>query len=240
MSDRVGCILIEYCLKCLPTIVDWINACVPLERVWATQIGINFDTARSKRWAKKLILLLPLLVASTLLHDPLHRQSFADPRLNGGRHPWCVVQFESKVARSYNMTINLLHYFIPFLINLGCIGVIFQSLARTKARAKHQNYRDVLKEQVLAYKNWIIGPIVLVMLALPRLVFALVFTCISTSTPWQTYMLLSGYFVAFLPQMASFIIFVLPSEFYKKELVLMSNRLRRRCRVWFDIRFSRG
>lgn len=231
LSGQIGCIFVEYLLKYLPTVVDWINACVTFERVWTVRIGISFNKVQSKRWAKKLILLLSLLIAASMLHDPIHRRSIVDPRLNGDRRPWCVVQFESRLAQSYNMTINLLHYLTPFCVNLGCIGVILLTLARTKSKAKKQNFWHLLQQQVLTNKHWIISPIVLATFALPRIIFAFTFTCISTSEPWQTYMLLTGYFVAFLPQVVSFIIFVLPSEFYKKEFVIMSNRFRRRCCV---------
>jgi hypothetical protein len=227
MFNHRGCILIEYFLKYLPTVVDWMNMYVSLERVWIVRNKANFNKTKSKRLAKIIILTTMFLIALSLIHDPLHRESIVDPRLNYGLRPWCVVRFNGNRARSYNMTINLLHYFIPFLSSLIATVIILTSFARTKAKVKHENFNRVFKEQLVTFKHWIISPIVLVILALPRLIFALIFTCISASTSWQIYMLLVGYFVGFLPQMGSLIIFVLPSKTYKHELITMIKGIRR-------------
>ena len=52
MSNQVGCIVIEYLLKCLPTIVDWINVFVSLERFWVARNKTRFQKAKSKKWQK--------------------------------------------------------------------------------------------------------------------------------------------------------------------------------------------
>ncbi|CAF1372741.1 unnamed protein product [Rotaria magnacalcarata] len=53
VSNRLNCIFIEYFLKCLPTIVDWLNTCVLLKRIWFIQSGFHFD--KVKKIAKSTI-----------------------------------------------------------------------------------------------------------------------------------------------------------------------------------------
>ena len=225
MSSGFYCIFIEYFLKCLPTMVDWINICVLMERVWSIRQGIAFDKIRSKRIAKPIIAAVMIFVALSFIHDPLHRQSIVDTRLDQSSRPWCLVRFERKSIRTYNMIINFMHYLLPFLANIAATVFIVLNLSRIKSTAKHQSYNTVLKEQLVAFRHLIVSPIVLVLLALPRLIFSIVFTCISDSTSWQAYLLLSGFLIGFFPQMSTFLIFILPSKGYKNEIIHLLRKM---------------
>lgn len=226
LSTGLSCILIEYFLKCLPAMVDWTNVCILLDRVWSVRKGIHFNKTASKKLAKMIIPTVLVLVGLSLFHDPLHRQSIVDPRLDQGRRAWCMVQFSKYSIRLYNMAINISHYVMPFVMNVISTVIIFANLSRVKAVAKHQAYNRVLREQILAFKHLLIIPLVLVILALPRLVFAVLFTCISSSSFWQIRLLLASYFIGFLPQVGTFLIFVVPSKMYKNELVRLIEKLR--------------
>ncbi len=52
-TSRFACASIEYLLKLFPTVCDWINACVSLERLRMTQIGVGLNKAPSKRVTKR-------------------------------------------------------------------------------------------------------------------------------------------------------------------------------------------
>jgi hypothetical protein len=225
MANNFGCIFIEYFLKCLPAICDWFNACVPLERLWSVRAGISFNKNRSKHVAKKIVSLLPFVIAVSVVHDPIHRQSIIDVQLDGGQRSWCVIELSRTFVRTYNLFINIVHYFVPFLLNLISSIIILLRLARNRSRANKQRYNIVIKQQLAAYKSWIISPIVLALLALPRVIFALILTCISLSTPvWQIHLLLIGYFISFLPQIGTFLIFVVPSKRYMEALGKLLKR----------------
>ena len=218
MSNHLGCILLEYFLKSLPAVVDWVNMFVTAERLWIARHQTNLNKAKSRRIAKIVILLTSFLVMASLIHDPFHRTSLVDPRLDFGRRAWCVVQYERKSIRLYNMVVNLLHCLIPFTVGLICTIFILINFAQTKAKAKRQTFNSVFTEQLLNFRHWIISPIVLFILALPRIIFSLTFTCISKESHWEIYILIISYFIAFLPQMGAFIIFVLPSQAFMNEL----------------------
>ena len=217
MSNKFGCMTIEYLLKYLPTVADWMNTFVSLERFWVTKKKTKFDKKKSRHIAKRVIPLSIFIILISLLHDPFHRESVVDLRLDYGRRAWCVVQFESQFIRIYNMIINIIHYICPFMISLIAIIFILIDFTRVRVKAKQQAFKLVFSEQLSLLKHWIISPIVLAILALPRIIFSLTFTCISKDTPWQ-HILIISYFIAFLPHISSLVIFVLPSKTYMKQL----------------------
>lgn len=103
------------------------------------------------------------------------------------------------------------------MISLIAIIFILIDFTRVRVKAKQQAFKLVFSEQLSLLKHWIISPIVLAILALPRIIFSLTFTCISKDTPWQ-HILIISYFIAFLPHISSLVIFVLPSKTYMKQL----------------------
>ncbi|CAF1371230.1 unnamed protein product, partial [Adineta steineri] len=85
LNNKMSCIVIEYFLKYLPTMVDWMHTCVFLERVSALHKGASFDKMKSKKIAQVVIISLTVLIGMSIIHDPLHRESITDLRLNEGR-----------------------------------------------------------------------------------------------------------------------------------------------------------
>ncbi len=134
------------------------------------------------------------------------------------------MKFDQQSLRIYNVIINIIHYVGPFSINLVSSVFILLRTSRSKSNAQKVPFSQALKQQFLAYKRWILSPLLLALLALPRLIFALIFTCISSADGWQSQLLLTGYFIGFLPQIGTLVIFVLPSETYKEELVKLFKR----------------
>jgi hypothetical protein len=135
------------------------------------------------------------------------------------------VKFDQQSLHIYNIIINIIHYVVPFSINLLASIFILLRTSRIKSNAQKLPFSQALKQQFLSYKHWILSPFLLALLALPRLIFALTFTCISSIDSWQSQFLLIGYFIGFLPQIGTLIIFVLPSKTYKEELVKLLKRI---------------
>ncbi len=62
----------------------------------------------------------------------------------------------------------------------------------------------------------IISPLILIILALPRIIFAFILDCMKSARDPVTLYLI-GYFISFIPPILLFVVFVLPSELYVKE-----------------------
>ncbi len=82
----------------------------------------------------------------------------------------------------------------------------------------------ILREQFQQHKHLLTAPIVLVILALPRLIITFALKCmVSSNGAW---LFLVGYFISFIPSMLTFVIFIFPSKFYKKEFHKTVQQLR--------------
>ena len=126
---------------------------VSLERFWVARNKTRFQKAKGKQMAKILIPLTILIVMTSLLHDPFHRESIVDPHLDYGRRAWCIVQFSTSLVRIYNMIINIIHYVAPFAVSLISTIFILIAFTRTRVKSKKQEFKMVFKEQLSLLKH---------------------------------------------------------------------------------------
>ncbi|CAF3901466.1 unnamed protein product [Rotaria sp. Silwood1] len=78
-----------------------------------------------------------------------------------------------------------------------------------------RTYYDLIRENFHQHKPLFIAPVLLVILALPRSIMTFVSKCMKSAN--ESWLFLVGYFISFIPPMLTFVIFILPSKFYKKE-----------------------
>jgi len=207
-----GCLSLEFILKLFLYMDNWLNACVALERSMTVYKEVKFNKMLSKRIAKWVIFLLPCFIMASIIHEPLYRELIEDKH---EERLWCVFNYSYSV-HIYNTIILFFHFIGPFCANLfSALFIIFRSARRRAATQKRQTYKEHLREQFKEHKNLIISPIVLVILALPRLLISFLSECVKVSH--NSWLYLIGYIVSFFPSVTIFFIFVLPSEFYKKQ-----------------------
>ncbi|CAF1199514.1 unnamed protein product [Adineta steineri] len=73
---QVCCMSIESLLKICSYLDAWLNAFVALDRTVAVSRGVKFDKKMSKRIARVIIIILPVFIMSTIIHEPIHRDLF--------------------------------------------------------------------------------------------------------------------------------------------------------------------
>jgi hypothetical protein len=207
-----GCISFEFILKALLYTDNWLNACVALERCITVSQGVRFNKALSKRNARWIIIILPLFIMMSIIHEPLYRRLFDDA---DEQRSWCVFHYSPSVY-IYNTTISFFHFVGPFCANLfSTIFIIFTGARRRAIAQKRQNYKQHLCQQFKEHKNLIVSPIILTILMLPRPVISLVSECVKRSH--ISWLYLSSYLISFIPSMSIFLVFVLPSDFYSDQ-----------------------
>ncbi|CAF1260909.1 unnamed protein product [Didymodactylos carnosus] len=151
--------------------------------------------------------------------DPIYRRLIDDPT---EKRTWCSITYQNHPwLKYYTSAVSIFHFLAPFIINFISAIIIVIKLTRTKSNVQPNNlqmfYGQLLKAQLLIHKHLIISPCVLVSLTLPRLIISFVYVCMKS--PRQPYLFLFGYFISYLPSLATFFIFVLPSTTYRKELL---------------------
>ncbi len=80
---------------------------------------------------------------------------------------------------------------------------------------KQRTYKQILRQHFREHRNLLLAPIVLVILALPRVIIIFVSKCMKSAN--DSWLFLTGYFISFIPSILTFIIFIIPSKFYMKE-----------------------
>jgi hypothetical protein len=206
---------------------DWLTACVAIERVFVITKGIHFDKKKSKQTARWIIMTIVILTMISLIYDPIHRELIDDKE---DQRTWCIVRYSSLI-RIIDSAVHIVHFMIPFSINLLSAMMIIVNVARTHSNArKKQTYTQHLKEQLHQQKHLIISPIINVILSIPRLIIAFLTGCIQPKRdPW---LFLFGYSISFVPSLLTLIVFILPSETYKKEfdtIIKQKKEVIRRC-----------
>lgn len=166
---------------------------------------------------------LPFVILGSMLHEFFNRDLFADPE---EQRLWCVLRYSSWVD-TYSTVIQLVHFIVPFCANLFSAFFIIFNMARQRAmiRTRH-NYEHQLRKQFSEHKQLIASPIVLVILGFSRFLISLLSGCVKASrNPW---LLLSGYFISFVPSACVFVIFVMPSTLYKRQFRSSADSWRQR------------
>jgi hypothetical protein len=224
------CICTDMFLKAFLAIGDWLNACVSIQRTLTVQFGAKFDKVTSKKVAKKVIFGLYLFILASFIHDPFHRHLLDDIE---EQRTWCITRYSSSMTK-YVSFMNIFHFIVPFSINLISTILMIISIARNKSKCRQkQTYKKHLQEQFHQHKHLLFSSLVLFLIGMPRLIISLASKCMqSTRNPW---LYLTGYFISFIPPLLVMIIFVLPSEFYRKEFKEAAVRIqktfkRRLCR----------
>ena len=227
------CRSLDFVIRTGLSMDQWLIACVAMERAVTVIKGVNFDRKKYKTIAKFLILVLLLFTAATNIQEITSRQLLEDES-NDEKRIWCIVKYPEGV-QFYHSVINIIHFCAPFIINVLSAVIIIIVTARLKTAAKTQtNYQTVLYEQIQQHKKLLIGPIVLVILAIPRLLISFLPGCMKSSD--DAWLFLIGYFISFIPPILHFLIFVMPSKTYKQGFNQSIKRYQHSIRTCF--RFS--
>jgi hypothetical protein len=191
---------------------QWLTTCVAIERAYITIKGVNLNKQKVRLTAKLIIIALGFLTIGTSIHDPINRRLVDEINDNDEKRIWCVVSYSS-VIRIFNLIITIFHIIVPFIINLIAAIIIITMNARQRAVIEqHDTYQKILIKQFQQHKNLLIGPIVLTIFAIPRMIIAFASGCMqSVSHSW---LFLLGYFMSLIPPLLTFILFVLPSSTY--------------------------
>jgi hypothetical protein len=226
-----NCIVTDASLKTLLATSEWLNACVAMERIFTVMKGVNFNKIKSKKIAKWIVFVIPILTLLTNIHDPFHRQLIDDVDVDEKR-TWCFIAYSSSFD-IYNSIINFFHFLVPSAINLISAIIIIISSARIRSNAQlTMPFKQHLREQLKQHKQLLLAPCVHVILGVPRLIIPFVKGCMRVSS--DSWLFLIGYFIPFISAMLTFFTHVLPSKKYMKEFRIAFREIMRRLGLIFQ------
>jgi hypothetical protein len=206
--EIINCYILEYLGKVLHALYDSLTACTSLERTVVIYQGISFNKLDSRRMAKLIIPILIIYHFISILYQPFYHQII----FSFNRY-WCIFQISNSLLRNYQSTINILHFILPYLINLILPIIWILTLTKSKlALHKNTSIWNNLKKVLSDYKHTIIANYILVLFNTPRFISIFYLTCIQYS--WQNI----AYLLSLIPFLINLFIFVLPSPKYRPEL----------------------
>jgi len=57
----------------------WLNACIAIERTVNVSKGVTFNKKMSRHMARYIIVILPILIMGTIIHEPIQHEIFEYP-----------------------------------------------------------------------------------------------------------------------------------------------------------------
>ena len=218
-SQTMNCVFIDFLLRCLAAIGDWISTCLAIERILVIAKGVHFDQKQSFFIARWVVVAVLLLVTMTFLHEPINRRLVYDDE---ERRSWCTSDY-SPMIKMFDYVMHIFHFFVPLLINLLSAAVIIVFIYRNQASVHRQtsNKRSLMRH-FAQHKHLILSPLILTLFSIPRLVIAFLTGCMESSH--EIWIFLFGYFIAFTPSLMTTLVFIWPSAIYKKELISLLRK----------------
>ncbi|CAF1579319.1 unnamed protein product [Adineta ricciae] len=235
-QGNVSCALIEFIIKWSLTSCECLNACVAIERTLAVNLRTKFSRIKSKRVAKRISIVVPMVVGVICSPELIYRRMVVDTT---DETNWCVFTLNADQPKLLNFysALNICLFLIPLTINLICsVGIIVGTgLLKQKTITSAEDTRrstninlnftrinrnflnqmkgKTIKAQIIKHKHILVAPILLAIFAVPRLVFAFIFVCSKLDRfPFLT---LPSYLIGFLPSMSLLFAFILPSDVYR-------------------------
>ncbi|CAF4522374.1 unnamed protein product [Rotaria socialis] len=152
-----------------------------------------------------------------------------DEQNDDEKRTWCIVTYPRGVT-VYNSIVQTFHFLAPFMINVVSAVILIATKSRRQTAVQtRRTYRELLQAQFQQHQYLFTGPVLLVILGLPRLIMSFVLKCMKSKNDAWYFSI--DYFISFLPPMLTFVIFILPSKFYKREfhesLTIYLSRMKR-------------
>jgi len=168
-----------------------------------------------KKVAKFNIVILLIITVGSFIHDPIYRRLIDEEDDANEKRIWCIVTYPANI-KIFDSIIHPFHVFGPFIINLISAIILITKKSHQQSNLHTERpYKEILREQFRQHKHLFTAPVALVILALPRVIIAFASKCMKSAG--DSWLFLVGYFISFIPSMLTFVVFILPSKFYKKE-----------------------
>ena len=226
--NTILCKSISYLLSCLCRMSYWLMGMVAIERVYVTWF-IKGTWLKSPRIAKRIIIAIILCILIFDLNEVIYYQSIEDPKASLTMNStWCVTSYSIAVS-TYNQINNILNYILPFVINFLSTIILIVLIIKKRIRllAKDKQNKQKRSTIIRIYMNLIIEkreliiPPLLTMLpqlfSSPQFILSFSLACQDFSISWHRYLLLSSYFITYLPQVILYKLYISPSSFYTNE-----------------------
>jgi hypothetical protein len=214
ITNIESCKIVSYFFSVFTRLTYWLTSWVTIDRL----LVILFPTSIA---LKKSRLAIGISIATLLclfvmhIHEIIYYTTIQHLSTNSSI---CVTNFDTYLISAYNRVSTLIHYLLPFFIQIIAITllIVLAARSRNKATSGKIAFRQVLIKQFRTQKELYITPIIIILSSLPQTILTFSLAC-THLTIWHRHILLIAYLLSYAPQILGFILYVLPSSTYKKE-----------------------
>ena len=214
-SFGVGsCKVVSYSLSVITRSTYWLTSWITVDRLLLVLFS-NSSFQKNPRISIGISVFTLLILFAMHVHEVIYYTII--PHLSTDSLI-CITNFETELLFTYNRISTLIHYLLPFSIQVVCITllIVFAARSRAKTVREKMTFGQVLKRQFNAQKELYVTPLIIILSALPQAILTFSFACTQLSN-WQRHTLVGAYLLSYTPQVLGFILYVLPSSSYKKE-----------------------
>ncbi|CAF1433313.1 unnamed protein product [Adineta steineri] len=211
--NDLSCKIIAFLLSVFTRYSFWLISWATLDRLYS--ILFPFSNLLKKSCTTYIISIITLIIVGIMhIHELLFYIIVKDPH----GQIICVANFTRNIS-VYNRITVLIHYMVPFAIQIISITILIYTAAQTRLRATRNSkttFTKVFKQQFNNYKELYVTPSIIILSSLPQVILAFSLNC-NEPLQWQRHALLIVYFLSYIPQLLGFILFILPSRKFLKE-----------------------
>ncbi|CAF0916280.1 unnamed protein product [Adineta ricciae] len=227
------CKIFNYFLVTSSRFVYWLSSLIAIERVYTT-LFLRRQWLRKPHIARRVMFITAIGILGTNIHELIFVKSLVE--ITNTNDAMCVMEFPNRHRRIWNFYhsfVSIINSILPLMINFCSTIMISFIVARNKINARKiltKSHQSILiKFQIRSHfilqilnenKELVIGPgITLVpqLFSLPLFIISFTLYCQNLESNLIRYVLIVSYFVSFLPQLTSFMLYILPSSFYSRE-----------------------
>lgn len=209
-----SCKIVSYLFTVFTRSTYWLTSWVTIDRLFS----ILFPTSTALKKPRLTIgisVVTLFCLFSMHIHEIICNTIIQQHTSTGS--PICVTNFSAYSISTYNRVSTLIHYLLPFCLQIIGITLLIILVARSRNKTSGNTiFRQVLIKQFYEQKELYITPIIVILSALPQTFLTFILAC-KNLTVGHRHALLIAYLLSFAPQVVGFILYVLPSTTYKKE-----------------------
>lgn len=212
LMNNVSCKIISYLHSVSIRCSFWIMSLIAIERV--SYVLFPYSTVLKRPGVAAIIITIIISIVGLMhVHELVFYRKLVDPKGQSA----CVIDLSINF-RLYDRVTVLIHYLIPFSIQILSVTILIVLAARSRSRANtnHNPFIEYLKKQFQSQKELYIPPLVIILSGLPQMILSFSLACLLLLT-WQQHALLVAYIFLFAPQLLGFFLFVLPSSTFMRE-----------------------
>ena len=214
VSDIWSCRVFSYFLSVITRSAYWMSSWITVTRFFI----ILFPTSpavKNYHHAIKISVVTIIILFVMHTHEIIYYTSIQQPSSDLSI---CVTDFNSRLISTFNRVMTLIHYLVPFSIQMISITflIVLTTRSRVKAVGEKITFRQMLKKQFQVHKEHYTMPMIIILSALPQTIITFSVGCTELPAIWR-HTLLVSYLFSYAPQLLGFILSVLPSTTYKAE-----------------------